>query len=133
MRRESLEFLVENFGVKYSETLGIDLKSGREEEIFKWFLASILFGAPITEAAAVKTYKCFQKYSVLTPERILETGWDGLVRILDEGGYTRYDFKTADKLLIVMRNLVEKYDGKLAKIHEKSLKPPGFGSGAESS
>ncbi|MGB9959621.1 MAG: hypothetical protein ACPLKQ_03755 [Candidatus Bathyarchaeales archaeon] len=123
MRRESLKFLVENFGVKYSETLGIDLESGREEEIFKWFLASILFGAPITEAAAVKTYKCFQKYNVLNPKRVLETGWDGLVRILDEGGYTRYDFKTVDKLLMVMRNLVEKYDGKLAKIHEKAQGP----------
>ncbi|MEM2912184.1 MAG: hypothetical protein QW146_06745 [Candidatus Bathyarchaeia archaeon] len=123
MRRESLEFLVENFGRKYSEILGIDLESGREEEIFKWFLAAILFGAPITEASAIKTYKCFQKYNILNPKRILETGWDGLVRILDEGSYTRYDFKTADKLLMVMRNLMEKYDGKLTKIHEKASSP----------
>ena len=123
LKRESLEVLVENFGMKYSEILGIDLESGREDEIFRWFLASILFGAPITEAAAIKTYKCFQKYNVLTPKRILETGWDGLVRILDEGSYTRYDFKTADKLLMVMRNFMEKYDGKLTKIHEEASSP----------
>ncbi|MEM2937198.1 MAG: hypothetical protein QXJ63_01465 [Candidatus Bathyarchaeia archaeon] len=123
MKRESLKVLVENFGRKYSEVLGINLESGKEEEIFKWFLAAVLFGAPITEAAAIKTYKCFQKYNVLTPKRILETGWDGLVRILDEGCYTRYDFKTADKLLMVMRNLMEKHDGKLAKIHEEASDP----------
>lgn len=123
MKRESLLVLVENFGSKYSEILGIDLESGREEEGFKWFLASILFGAPITEAAAIKTYKCFQKYNVLTPKGILEAGWDELVRILDEGGYTRYDFKTADKLLMVTRNLMEKHDGKLTKIHEKASNP----------
>jgi len=82
MKRESLKALVKDFGQKYSEILDINLKDGRDEEIFKWFLASILFGAPITETSVIKTYKCFQKYSVLTPKRILETGWDGLVRIL---------------------------------------------------
>ncbi|MGB9853670.1 MAG: hypothetical protein ACPLRY_02540 [Candidatus Bathyarchaeales archaeon] len=71
----------------------------------------------------LKLTSASKKYNVLTPERILETGWDGLVRILDEGSYTRYDFKTADKLLMVMRNLVEKHDGKLTKIHEKALNP----------
>jgi len=123
LRLESLQILVEKLGGKYSEALGINLESGREEEIFKWFLASILFGAPITETSVLKTYKCFEKYNVLTPKKILETGWDGLVRILDEGSYTRYDFKTADKLLEVMRNLLEKHGGKLTSLHEKALTP----------
>jgi len=120
LKRESLQTLVEKFGMRYPEILGIDLKSRREEEIFKWFLASILFGAPITETSVIKTYKCFERYGILTPQKILETGWDGLVRILDEGSYTRYDFKTADKLLEVMRNLMENYGGKLTKIHEEA-------------
>jgi endonuclease III len=120
MRKESLKALVENFGIRYSEILGTDLTSGKDEEIFKWFLASILFGAPITETSVIKTYKCFQKYDVLTPKRILQTGWDGLVRILDEGNYTRYDFKTADKLLEVMQNLIQKYDGSLTILYNKA-------------
>lgn len=120
MKRENVQKLVESLGERYSKVLGINLESGREEEIFKWFLASILFGAPITETSVIKTYKCFEKHNVLTPKAILATGWDGLVRILDEGSYTRYDFKTADKLLEVMRNLVEKYDGKLTNIYEKA-------------
>jgi hypothetical protein len=52
--------------------------------------------------------------------RILETGWDSLVKILDEGGYARYDFKTADKLLQVMRNLMEKYGGSLTLLHDEA-------------
>ncbi|MEM2466925.1 MAG: hypothetical protein QXZ47_06520 [Candidatus Bathyarchaeia archaeon] len=120
MKRESLQTLVERLGTRYSEILGIDLKSQREEEIFKWFFASILFGAPITETSVIKTYKCFEKYGVLTPQKILKTGWEGLVRILDEGSYTRYDFKTADKLLEVMRNLTGKYGGKLTTIYEEA-------------
>jgi len=121
VKRESLEALVENFGKKYSEILGINLSDGKDERIFKWFLASVLFGAPITETSVIKTYKCFEEYGVLTPKQILQTGWDGLVRILDEGSYTRYDFKTADKLLEVMRNLMEKYGGSLTLLSNEAL------------
>lgn len=120
MKRKNLQILVESLGKRYPEILGINLESGKEEEIFKWFLASILFGAPITETSVIKTYKCFEKYGVLTPEKVLETGWDGLVKILDEGSYTRYDFKTADKLLEVMRNLIEKHGSKLTRMHEEA-------------
>jgi len=123
LKRETVQKLVEALGKPYSEVLGINLESGREEEIFKWFLASILFGAPITETSVIKTYKCFEKYGVLTPEAILATGWDGLVRILDEGSYTRYDFKTADKLLEVMRNLVKKYGGRITDLYRKAGSP----------
>jgi hypothetical protein len=120
MKHEALKALVEGFGEKYSEMLGIDLQSRKDDEIFKWFLASLLFGAPIRECSAIKTYRNFERHKVLTPKRILETGWDGLVKILDEGGYTRYDFKTADKLLEVMRNLTEEYDGSLKALHDEA-------------
>jgi endonuclease III len=120
MKKETLKILLENFGKKYSQILGTNLKDGNDEEIFKWFLASILFGAPITETSVIKTYQCFQKHGVLTPKRILEAEWEDLVKILDEGCYTRYDFKTADKLLAVMRNLTENYNGSLNLLHSKA-------------
>ena len=138
MEKEALESLVENLGERYSEVLKINLASKDDKEIFKWFLASVLFGAPITETSVIKTYRCFKKREVLTPNKILETGWNGLVEILDEGTYTRYDFKTADKLLEVMGNLNTKYGGSLSKLHddaadsldlEKRLKELGKGIG----
>jgi endonuclease III len=121
MKRKSLIRLIENFGHRYPEILEIDLSEGKDEEVFKWFLASVLFGAPITETSVIKTYNCFKRYNVLSPRRIIETGWDGLVRILDEGSYTRYDFKTADKLLEVMQNLIKNYGGSLCRIHKEAL------------
>ena len=120
MKRKTLTVLLENFGQRYSRVLGVNLRNGSDEEIFKWFLASILFGAPISETSVIKTYKCFQKHRVLTSEGILGTGWNGLVRILDEGSYTRYDFKTADKLLEAMQNLKKKYNGSLNLLHNKA-------------
>jgi hypothetical protein len=120
MKREALKTLLEKHGKKYSETLGIKLETADDREVFKWFLAAVLFGAPITESSVIKTYKCFEKYHVLTPEKILKTVWDGLVRILDEGSYTRYDFKTADKLLLVIGNLEKDYNGSLNLLHQKA-------------
>jgi len=120
MNREATNLLVEKFGQKYSDILGIKLKTKCDGEVFDWFLASVLFGAPINETSVIRTYKCFESHKVLAPRKILETGWDGLVRILDEGGYTRYDFKTSDKLLEVMGNLVTRYEGSLNLVHERA-------------
>lgn len=120
MKREALKTLLEKHGQKYSQALGIKLETADDREVFKWFLAAVLFGAPITESSVIKTYRCFEKHHALTPEKILKTGWDGLVRILDEGSYTRYDFKTADKLLLVMGNLMKEYGGSLNLLHQKA-------------
>jgi len=102
----------------YSEELGIDLSKG-EEEIFKWFLASILFGKRISEEIAKRTYRTFERYGLTSPEKILDAGWDELVRILDEGGYVRYDFSTATRLLEISRELLGKY-GSLSKLHDSA-------------
>ena len=104
--------------MRFSQELGINLQ--KKEEIFKWFLASILFGARISETIVLNTYKEFEKEKVLTPERILKTGWDGLVKILDDGGYVRYDFKTATKLLEIMKALKGRYQGDLNRLHLKA-------------
>jgi len=113
-----LEEFVGIYGKPYSEMLGIQLKPGKDEEVSKWFLASILYSKPIRESSATKTYFCFLKHGVTNAKKILQTGWQGLVDILDEGGYTRYDFSTADKLLEVFGNLEKVYDGSLNKLHE---------------
>lgn len=109
---------VKKYGRKYSDILGINL----EKENFRWFLMSILFGARITEKIAVRTYRKFEKERIVTPEKIIKVGWDKLVEILDRGGYTRYDFKTADKLLEVSKNLIKNY-GSLNNLHRNAKDP----------
>jgi endonuclease III len=93
----------------YSRDLGIDLKSKKEKEIFKWFLACLLFGKPIQQEVAKRTYFEFEKEGLLSPEKILEAGWSKLVEVLDRGHYVRYDFSTATKLLEICKELKEKY------------------------
>ena len=118
--KETIKKLISALGGKFSKELGIDLSEGKSTEIFKWFLVSKLFGARIGTNIAIKTYREFERHSVLSPERIIETGWDGLVRILDDGGYARYDFSTATKLLEIMADLTKYYDGDLNKLYQKA-------------
>jgi len=113
------DFVVDH-GEPYSSLLGIRLKSGRSEDIVKWFLAAILYSKPIKESSATRTYRCFEKHGVTTAKRIVAVGWDRLVGILDEGGYTRYDFSTADRLLQVFGNLEKAYGGDLNKLYDAS-------------
>jgi endonuclease III len=123
MEKESIRALLDRLGGRFSAALGINLDQGDSQEIFKWFLASILYGARISETIANSTYREFERSGVLSPDRILETGWDGLVYILDIGGYVRYDFKTATKLLEVMAALKERFDGDLNVLHAQAQSP----------
>jgi len=104
----------------YSTDLGIDLKSGREKKLFKWFLACLLFGKPIQQEVARSTYLEFVRADLVTAERTLESGWDELVRVLDQGHYVRYDFSTATKLLDVCKMLKEKYGTLTILINQSS-------------
>lgn len=107
---------------RFSTELGIEVAAGPEERQ-KWFLAAVLFGARISGQLAARTYRVFAAAGVVTPQAILKTGWDGLVDLLDEGGYARYDFKTATKLLTLMESLERDYDGDLDRLAAAATDP----------
>ena len=129
---------VEKYGRPFSEMLGVDLESGRNEELVKWFLAAILYSKPIRESSATSTYRAFESYGLVTADSIVEAGWDELVRVLDEGGYVRYDFSTATKLLEVFGSLKRDHGSNLWNLYnlaedsrdlERRLKNLGKGIG----
>jgi endonuclease III len=93
----------------HAAELGIALVPGNEAEWFKWFLACLLFGKPIQQQVARRTYDEFVRAGLVTPEAILKAGWDKLVEVLDRGHYVRYDFSTATKLLEICRQLKTEY------------------------
>jgi len=122
-KRSILRVLTERAGGRFSVSLGIDLSSRAPEEIFKWFFASVLFGARISESIAIKTYRVFENKGIISPKGILNTGWDGLVEMLDRGGYVRYDFKTSTKFLDLSAALLDRYDGDLNILHSIASQP----------
>lgn len=101
---------------RFAASLGIELEQRNSAELFKWFLAAVLFGAPISHAVAARTYHELLAAGASSARGILRTGWHGLVEILDRGGYVRYDEKTATKLLTVCQALMDGYAGDLVAL-----------------
>ncbi len=115
--------LVKSRGGRFASALGIDLAAPDAGVRFKWFLAAVLYGTRISGSLAARTWLEFAARGVLTPDRIVATGWNGLVAILDAGGYVRYDYKTATKLLDVCAALVRDYGGSLDALHDAAADP----------
>jgi hypothetical protein len=102
--------------------LGIDLTSKKEEELFKWFLACLLFGKPIQTSIAEQAYRELVAARLVSPDAILGAGWDELVRLLDDAHYVRYDFSTATKLLEISEELKRRY-GNVSNLIAQSETP----------
>ena len=102
----------------FSEELHLDLT--KPQDRFKWFLASLLFAKRISNKIALKTYQYFEEEGLTSPKKIIDAGWDHLVRVLDSGGYVRYDFSTATRLLEIMEHLKREY-GDLESLHTTSI------------
>lgn len=104
-----------------AKTLGIDLSSGDEHELFKWFLASFLFGKRIQQDIAVDAYRVIvEKHQRDTPRKLGNCTWQELVNMLGEGRYVRYDESTAERLLKLSEKLQNEYGGKISNIQAAS-------------
>lgn len=90
-------------------TLGIDLASKKESQLFRWFLATLLFGKPIQQEIAQSAYKTIIKAGITSINKLVSTDWDTLVQLLDKARYVRYDFSTATKLLQIAAKLKTEY------------------------
>lgn len=105
----------------YSEELGIDLSSRKDNAYFLWFIASILFGARISETVAKNTYRAFVRHGLTRPQTIIQAGWDFLVNpVMREGGYVRYDGRKSTQVLRDCDMLLTNYHGSLRQLHERA-------------
>ena len=103
-----------------AKELGIDISQG-EGELFKWFIASFLFGKRIQQDIAADAYRVIvEKHKRDTPRKLGNCSWQELVDMLGEGHYVRYDESTAERLLKLSDKLNNEYGGKLGNIREQS-------------
>jgi endonuclease III len=104
--------------------LGIDIRPGDEPALFKWFIASFLFGKRVQQAVAARAYHVLvDEHGLDSPDKICRHSWQDLVKLLDEGHYVRYDESTADRLLQACRKLREEYGGSIGRLHDASTGP----------
>ena len=102
-----------------ADEFNLDVLSS-DMDLFRWFLLCLLFGKPIQSGVAVATWRIFIEMKLDTPWAILDISEHGLVRVLHQGGYTRYQHVTAHALRVCMEQLVRDYDGSLLLMLDSS-------------
>jgi hypothetical protein len=102
-------------GGRYSTELGIDVDAG-DAEVERWFLAATLFGTRIASSVAERTFRVLDEAGLTRIARARSIAWGDLVALLDAGGYTRYDFRTASRLHALAKAINERHGGKVADI-----------------
>jgi endonuclease III len=103
--------LVGQLGGRFSAGLDIDVDRDGDE-IERWALAATLFGARISAKTAERTYRAFARAGLSSLAEAGAQSFEVLVALLDEGGYARYDFRTAGRLQALGRALEERHGGK---------------------
>ena len=100
--------------------LGFTVEPGDEAALFKWLLASMLFGHRIAQTIAARTWRVLVDAGIDTPHALAGSRHAALVRMLGEGGYRRYDESTARRLARLGRTLVDDYGGRVLGIAERA-------------
>ncbi|MDQ6648489.1 MAG: DNA methylase [Pseudomonadota bacterium] len=92
--------------------LGIKVDKDDEQSLFKWLLASFLFGKRIGQKIAAATWRVLvETHGRDTPRKLGNCTHAELVKMLGEGGYARYDESTARRLTELCKTLIEDYHG----------------------
>ena len=111
--------------IHHAEEFGLDITSG-DDDMFRWFLLSYLFGKPIQSGVAIQTWRLFIEHKLDTPWAITQASPRTLIRLLYEGKYTRYAESTARALRTCMEQLIRDYEGSLVLMYESSLDEDEF-------
>lgn len=97
--------------------LGFEVRPGDEPSLFKWFLASFLFGNRISQEIAAATWRVLvEVHGCDSPGKLCSFTHVQLVQLLGEGGYRRYDESTATRLSLLCRTLMDEYHGRIGGI-----------------
>lgn len=106
-----------------AQQLGLEagLAKADEQALFKWLLASFLFGKPIQQAVAERAYGVLVEQQGLdTPAKLAQCSQQQLVRLLGQARYVRYDISTAARLHKLSRKLLSEYGGTVSAIRQQS-------------
>ncbi len=114
--------IVRELGGRFSIELGIEVDRD-PAAVERWALAATLFGNRIPAETAMRTYRVLARAGVRTIEDAGGRTRPELVTLLDEGGYVRYDERTATRLLALADVIADRFGGGLAALGEHIEQP----------
>ncbi|MGP3974830.1 hypothetical protein ACTWQF_12660 [Streptomyces sp. 8N114] len=109
--------LLKRHGTTYAEEAGITLRD-TPQPLYQLLVLSLLLSARIRADIAVASARALIKAGMKDPKRMAEATWQQRVDALGEGGYRRYDERTATQLGRGAELLLDRWGGDLRKMHK---------------
>ncbi|AEN14175.1 MULTISPECIES: endonuclease [unclassified Streptomyces] len=113
--RETLDALLEEHGTTYAEEAGIRLRD-TPQPLYQLLVLSHLLSARIRASVAVASARALFSHGMRSPRRMADATWQQRVDALGEGGYRRYDERTATQLGDGAELLLDAYGGDLRRL-----------------
>ncbi|MET7310757.1 endonuclease [Streptomyces sp. NPDC005571] len=117
--RRTMEFLLSRYGTTYAAEAGIQLRN-TPQSLYQLLVLSDLLSARIRASAAVAAARALFAHGMRSPDRMIGSTWQQRVDALGEGGYQRYDERTATQLGDGAELLLVEYGGDLRRLRKEA-------------
>jgi endonuclease III len=132
-----IQELLASEGRTYAEEAGIRL-TNTPQPLYRTLVLACLLSTRIRSSIAVATTRALSDAGLRDPRRMVEASWQERVDALGEGGYRRYDERTATQLgegaqLVLddwggdLRRLRKQADGDIKEMRRLLQRVPGLG------
>ncbi|MBP0456420.1 endonuclease [Streptomyces montanisoli] len=111
--------LLDAYGTTYSDEAGITLRD-TPQPLYRLLVLSLLLSARISSGIAVSAARALADAGLRSPRAMADATWQQRVDALGEGGYRRYDERTATQLGDGAELLLERYHGDLRRLRDET-------------
>jgi endonuclease III len=119
-RDDVLARLLDRHGRTFADEMGIRLERGGPPELFQLLVGSLLMSARISADLAVAAARALFARGYTDADRMLGASWQDRVDALGDGGYVRYDERTATYLADTSRSVLDRYAGDLDQLRVRA-------------
>ncbi|MEU9320875.1 endonuclease [Streptomyces sp. NPDC048295] len=117
--RDTVAVLLARHGTTYAAEAGIRLRN-TPQPLYQLLVLSDLLSARIRASVAVSAARALFGHGMRSPRRMAAATWQQRVDALGEGGYRRYDERTATQLGDGARLLLDAYGGDLRRLRAEA-------------
>ncbi|GAA2630172.1 endonuclease [Streptomyces vastus] len=114
-----LETLVAEHGRTFAEEAGIKLRN-TPQPLYRTLVMSCLLSARIRGSVALAASRALYEAGMRDPRRMADASWQQRVDALGEGGYRRYDERTATMLGEGAELLLDRWGGDLRRMRDEA-------------
>jgi endonuclease III len=122
--RETVHRLLAAHGETYAMEAGIRMRD-TPQPLYQLLVLSCLLSARIRASVAVAAARALFDAGMRDPRRMADASWQQRVDALGEGGYRRYDERTAAQLGDGARLVLDSYGGDLRKLRDRAGREAG--------